>query len=605
MSEITPNLNYLWASLIIDELARSGVECICLSPGSRCTPLTVAVANHPNIESVVHFDERGASFFALGHARATGKPVALISTSGTAVANYFPAVIEAAMDNTPLIILTADRPPELRSCGANQTIDQVKIFGDYVRWYSEIPCPSIAISPEFVLSTIDQAVRHCLRSPAGPVHLNCMYREPLLPESFKKIAISECNSYIGSALERTFTNTTVGDAYRSNITRWLDNDRVYTRSVRSQCLLTRDENSTLKETINSTRDGLLVVGRLRREQDRKAVRRFAKSIGWPVFTDITSGIKLGYDGGNMIHYYDQLVSMRDFDEVFSPSVVLQIGERLTSKTLSAYLQRIEPEEFIQVKDHPVRIDPGHRQASLIECDIAWICDELEKNLTETCESKHITCLTDLSEKIEDRLDQILEQSDEITEPSVARQISKLIPESHGLFLASSMPIRDMNSYAVSNGACVTLGTNRGASGIDGTIANACGLAQAIGAPVTLLIGDLAFLHDLNSLALIGETGVVLIIVIINNDGGGIFSALPIAKVESVFEKYFGTPHGLGFRSAAEMFGVDYANPATLDEFVRVYKSNVVAGRASIIEVRTDRQRNDELRQRLSTPKLDQ
>ena len=231
MTEVTASLNYGWASCIIEELCRNGITHFCLSPGSRCTPLTAAVAYHKTSNATVHFDERGTGFFAIGLARAINMPTVLVSTSGTAVANYFPAIVEAAMDCVPLILLTADRPPELRQTDANQTIDQVKIFANYVRWQFDVPCPTPEIPPEMILTTIDQAVHHANRLPSGPVHLNCMFREPFLPISLSR---PDTNNDAATATEQELEH------YWGSLSKWRRTNQPYTAHTRNDTDVPKD-----------------------------------------------------------------------------------------------------------------------------------------------------------------------------------------------------------------------------------------------------------------------------------------------------------------------------------------------------------------------------
>ena len=257
----SPNINYLWANLLIEELIRNGVDYFCVSPGSRSSPLTLAVANHKNAHAHVHFDERGSAFHALGYVSATRKPCAIITTSGTAAANLFPAIIEASKKKIPLIVMTADRPPELRFTGAHQTIDQTKIYGEYVRWYFDLPCPTPDIPPEFILTTVDQAVSRAKGNPGGPVHLNCMFREPLAP------------------IKKTFRVST----YTQSIKAWQTGNSIYTKYVLPKLDLEQSDINHISSAIGKIRSGIIIAGKLSTREEQKAILKISERLNWPIF----------------------------------------------------------------------------------------------------------------------------------------------------------------------------------------------------------------------------------------------------------------------------------------------------------------------------------
>ena len=282
MIKKTPTINLYWSSLIIEELIRCGVELFCIAPGSRSSMLTVAAAENKRAKTLVHFDERGCGFYALGYASAAKKPVAIITTSGTAVANLFPSVIEASKKKIPLIILTADRPPELRYTGANQTIDQVKIFGDYVKWFFDFPTPTDEISPKFVLTTIDQLVYRAQSETPGPVHINCMFREPLTPKesTYPKIIINQ------------------------KIEDWLKQKSPFTIYHKSESKIRDKDIAALSAKLRNIKSGIIAVGKLSSKTEQDAALKLAHRLGWPIFADVTSGLRLSSQDPNLIHYFD-------------------------------------------------------------------------------------------------------------------------------------------------------------------------------------------------------------------------------------------------------------------------------------------------------------
>ena len=577
MKEDAASLNYFWATLAVEELRRCGVLEFCLAPGSRCTPLTVAAARCPDVGATVHYDERGLGFMALGQARASGRPSAVVCTSGTALANLAPAVVEAAMDGVPMLLLTADRPPELRQIGANQSIDQVGLFGRHCRWEFDVPCPTSAIDPTVLLGLIDHAVHCAATPPAGPVHLNFMFREPFLPDA-------------------------PGDCLAANADRlpagWLGQDGPFTSYQTPDQALDPSTAGRLAERLGDSRRGLLLAGAMRGEGEIDAVRALAERLRWPLLADVASGLRLGSGPAGRVDAFDLFPPPDGDGDGPGPDMILHLGGRLTSKRLLAFLERQRAAVYLQVKADALRLDPTHQGGERLEIDVEAFCRAMLERLPAAgCASELLAPMLAAAEQAERVIAPTLEAEAKLTEPAVARLISTLLPEGHGLFLASSLPVREMDVFASAAGGRARVAANRGASGIDGTVAAAAGFAHA-GGPATLLIGDLALLHDLNSLALTTSLSLPLVIVVLNNDGGGMFSFLPVATHSDVFERCFATPHGLQFAPAAEMFGLDYSQPTTSAEFTQAYAQALTAGRPALIEVRTDRGENHALQEKL-------
>lgn len=559
-------IQYAWASILVEELVRLGTEMFVLAPGSRNTPLTLAVAANPLAKGLLHYDERGGAFAALGFARATGKPSVWITTSGTAVANGLPAIIEADVSGVPLIMITADRPPELRDTGANQTITQPGMFGQFVRWQCDMPVPDLAIEPAYVLTTIDQAFYRSMH-PAGPVHLNCMFRKPFLVE--QEGGVQDWVDMLDVRQRRKIPYTGYGSSERS---------------------ITRTEIATLAIQIEGVERGLVIAGQLDSSDDSKGVVRLAETLGWPLLTDVTSNC--GNTSDVIVKGHELLLCSDAVQELYKPVIVLHLGGSTVSSRLQRFIAQSTPEIYAIVHPAPDRIDPSHIVSHRFQASAGEFCTMLAAELVPSVASTEwLTHWKSLSTRVHDVIESKF-LSEDLSEPAVALSIGREIPDHHGLVLASSMPVRDVNMFANPQPS-VRVASNRGASGIDGTIATAAGFAHGIEHPVTLLIGDLAFLHDLNSLALLGE-GPPVTVVVINNDGGGIFHFLPIEQQSASFEKYFCTPHGIQFRHAAELFGLDYARPESLTEFIEMYRHAVSSGSSSVIEVSTNRKQNAEL-----------
>jgi 2-succinyl-5-enolpyruvyl-6-hydroxy-3-cyclohexene-1-carboxylate synthase len=568
LSRDTSRANRLWADLIVEELIRTGVDFFCVAPGSRSTPLVAALASNPRAKNLVHFDERGTAFAALGYARASGRPAAWITTSGTAVANGLPAVVEAATDAVPMILLTADRPPELRETGANQTVVQPDIFGGYTRWSFDLPAPDPNLDPAMVLTTVDQAVYRARRTPKGPVHLNLMFREPFLPDPEEDL---------GEELPAP--------------PRWRTSGEPYTRYAATRPAVDPEEVDRLWETLSLVKRGLVVAGRLGNREQGEAALRLAEVLGWPLLPDVGSHVRLGTDSRNLVAYYDALLAGELFKEANVPDAVLHLGGRALSKRLEQFLARSRPDPYVVVRENPFRLDPGHQVTRSVEADVVGFCDALAwaAGGGSSVDPAWTAGWREASQRVDLYLDRLLAGTEGLNEPLVARVISRHIPEGYCLCIASSMPIRDVDTFAATNGAFVPAAANRGASGIDGTVATAAGFVRGSGRPITLLIGDLALLHDLNSLAMLRDLPVV--VVVLNNDGGAIFSFLPVARHGEFFEPYFGTPQGVSFEGAAKMFGLAYELPRTAGEFAETYSAAVARNAPTLIEVRTDREEN--------------
>jgi 2-succinyl-5-enolpyruvyl-6-hydroxy-3-cyclohexene-1-carboxylate synthase len=564
-------VNHLWSQLVIEELVRCGVTTLCISPGSRSTPLVIAAAENPQARTVVHTDERGAAFYAMGYAKATGLPAALICTSGTAVANYFPAVIEASQSAVPILILSSDRPVELRDTRSPQTINQVNIFGDYVRWHFDLPAPDTALSPSFLLTTIDQAVYRAVRRPAGPVQINCQFREPLI-----------------SSQEEGYW-----DQYLSVLDPWQKARRPFTTYAKCQSVPSMEDLDRIGKMIDSSNNGLLIAGQLSAGTDKEAIIRLASKLGWPLLADINSGIRFvrsaSVDARDVTAHYDLYLRMERFRKKFSPDLILHMGGMPVSKALNQYVEESHA-EYVVINSHPFRQDPMFKVTQRIETNPGRFAKQLSERIRKSASG-----LTGIFSQAEEISRTVIRDSvmalDDITEWAASHIIFETAIEGSGIYLGNSLPVREADAFAACSGKGLAIGCNRGANGIDGTIASGIGFAEGLNRPSTLLIGDLTVLHDINSLSLTKKIKAPVTVVVLNNDGGGIFSFLPVAKLTEYFETYFATPHGLKFRSAAELFGLPYESPESLSSFRSAYQRSIDSGSSSIIELHTKRDKN--------------
>ncbi len=563
------NINTLWGSVVVEELIRLGVDYFCISPGSRSTPLTVAVARNKKAQSIICIDERAAAFHALGYARAWGKPAVVIATSGTAIANFFPAVVEASVAMIPLLVLSADRPPELRETGANQTIRQAEIFGSYPRWSFDLPCPNEEMKPEALLGIIDQAVYRSQNSPRGPVHLNFMFREPLAP--FKK---------------------EISSSYLALLDKWLEKKSPQSQYHKPLLQIEENKFTNLVQLIEKEDRGLLVLGAMCPSLNPKQIIPLVHKLKWPVLADVNSSFRLEKELLPYLIHFDQMLLSHEREE-YIPNTILQIGSNVTSKRFLEFTTQYPPQNYIICKEDPSRHDPQHRVTEFFEVSLENFIQKLNQKLSsKRTGTSWSNKLCQISAKVAYAIDLFWQSGKgSLSEGAIAYKQTQLLPEEAGLFLASSMPIRYIDMYALASNKENKLAANRGASGIDGTIASASGFAVALQKPVSLLIGDLAFLHDLNSLSLLRELSVPLVITILNNHGGGIFSLLPVAQFESFFPRYFATEHPFRFAQAAEMFGLEYHAPKNLSDFTEIYSHAFQKSTSTIIEVEVEQSDN--------------
>ncbi|QXB55582.1 2-succinyl-5-enolpyruvyl-6-hydroxy-3-cyclohexene-1-carboxylic-acid synthase [Aeromonas sp. FDAARGOS 1415] len=542
--------NHVWSSLLLEELYRLGVRDIALASGSRSAPLTMAAAAHPGFRRHLHFDERGLGFMALGLAKGSGRPVAVIMTSGTAVANLWPAVAEAQLTGVPLIILSADRPPELIDNGANQAIDQQGIFGRYPVHQQNLPSPTPSIPAAFVLSSVDQALARQAHTP-GPVHFNCMYPEPLYPGD----AYLDFSAYLAP----------LGD--------WLHSSEPWSPWQQSEqhCPRQPDWDSL------TGRRGVIVAGRIQDPAQGKAVAALAERLGWPLLADLQSQIR--FDTRNLVHTDLALQNSGFVTELARAEVLLQFGARLISKRLGQFIKQHPWQDYWLVDPQPARLDPDYRLRRRLVCEPdAFAAAHPVANPQQPWHR--------LAERQQGISQQIRAACDRFSELGVCHRLNRLIRGQ--LFVGNSMPARLMDMLGEAGHGPSRVMTNRGASGIDGLIATAHGFAQSVrpdsDEPTTLLLGDLSALHDLNSLALLGKGSHPMVVILLNNDGGSIFRMLPVPTKDALLETYYCLPHGLHFEHAAAMFGLQYRAPTTLAEFERDYAAALQSG-VTLIEIK--------------------
>ncbi len=532
------NTAYRAAALLVGTLARLGLRHACVTPGSRNTPLTLAFAEHPSVTDWIHHDERSSSFFALGLAKATRAPVAVVTTSGTAAAELLPAVVEARYGATPLLLLTADRPPELRAIGAPQTIDQVGLFGSNVGMTRDLMLGDMDTDAIVRLAafTWETASRH----PAGPVHLNLGFREPLVPTD---LSLPEPPS-----LDRPqAAEPAVDESSLRAVAKILGNKRVLVAAGPS--------------------DGIDSV---------HAVVDLARRAGWPIMADPLSQLRAGeHDRSNVISSGDALFRSGRIPGM--PEAVLRIGAPLTSKAFSTWLQAHPEVPQVAVDDVPGR-DPTMTAQLLINTDPVWISELAVEPIGRAWSESW--------QRADTAAARALAGSPFPSEPAVVQQLADGLPANSNLYIASSMPIRDVDLFFPSIERPIRFMANRGANGIDGLISSALG-AAATGTRTFALAGDLSMLHDMNALATAVRLRLPLTVIVVNNDGGGIFSFLPQAGLPRHFERVFSTPHGISFVPVADALGLR----AELIEHPDDFAAALAESGPSLLEVRTDRKQN--------------
>ena len=533
-----PNPNSLWARMVVEELCRLGVNYFCVAPGSRSTPLALAVARNPRASVRICLDERSLCFHALGFSKGRGKPAVVITTSGTAVANLLPAVVEAHESNVPILLLTADRPKELLDNGSNQTIHQAGIFGHNLRYECDLPCATDEVPARMLLTTVDQAVAHAVGASnrPGPVHLNCPFREPLAPTArqWKKACLDGLEGWIVS--ERPFTKINFGCGFLAK------NMEEMVRDL--QCAET----------------GIIVVGHSTSPQVPFSALKLAEALGWPVIGDVASGLRIGDVAGAdvcLVSFADQVLLSLDVQESLRPKVIIQFGGHLVSKRIESFLEESSKPQngsrWIFVAPTWQRHDPGH----LLTDRIQMPCEAFSNHVVQQLgrmrrpwrKSAYACTWQRLNIAVEKQVNACLQWKGELTEAHVANLVSKMLPDGHALFLGNSMPIRDFDMYAdarKNQGPSGTLvSANRGASGIDGVLSTACGFAVGSRTPATLVVGDTSFLHDTNGLLFLRDVPdqYPVTVVVVNNGGGSIFDYLPVAAEVSkeVFETMFVVP----------------------------------------------------------------
>ncbi len=559
----------------VGELVRAGVRHACISPGARSTPLALAMTPHAALRTWSHVDERSGSFFALGVAKATREPVAIVCTSGTAAANFYPAVIEAAYAHVPLLILTADRPAELRECGAGQAIDQIKLYGSHVKWFAEVGCAEAGW--RYFRALASRAVATARATPPGPVHLNFPFREPLVPSPAER-ATPHCGDMEASA---------------APYTRLHEGERMPPAAVIEE----------LADLLARTSRGLIACGPYDADAASvTAVTRLAALAGYPILADPTSQLRSGrHDLSQVIDAYDVILRSPTLVETLSPELVLRIGPMPTSKAFANFLGQHPACRQVVLDPFGPWNDPLQMAADILRCDPGATCERLSERLGSQAvksgrqsDAAWLATWVDAGRRARRAVAQLVSGQLDLFEGRVFAELSELLPDGASLYVANSMPVRDLEVFWPAGQRNVRVLCNRGANGIDGLISSGLGAAAVSDGPMMLVTGDLGFYHDLNGLLAAKRYQIRAVIIVLNNDGGGIFSYLPQAECGEAFDEYFRTPHGLDFRGAVEMYDCAFTRVASWEQFGAAVVGALNAPRTTVIEVACDHARSVEL-----------
>ncbi|TSI03029.1 2-succinyl-5-enolpyruvyl-6-hydroxy-3-cyclohexene-1-carboxylic-acid synthase [Lysinibacillus sp. BW-2-10] len=546
--------NYVYK--VVASLMQNGVQDIVISPGSRSTPLAYAFASTKNLNIYRQVDERSAAFFALGIAKAKGQPVVLLCTSGTAAANYYPAIVEAKYARVPLIVITADRPHELREVGAPQAINQINLYGEHVKWSAEFPIPDEAKQTlPYIERHVARGVSIAKTAPYGPVHFNVPFREPLLIDFSSELP------------NQTFNSAFVGDIAPS-----------------------KEAIQLLSSVISETEKGFVIIGELALGTDLQYMWSFVRKLQWPILVESLSNMRTNIPEDcqqYIISTYDALLKNQSFKNNVVPDTVIRFGAQPVSKFLSIFLTETMPKNFIVVDEDPMFRDSTAVSTHFIHSSVGDWLNDLQFN--NSLDNNYLYEWRKAEEIATKHIKEYVQY--ETDEGAVVRKLLENLPTQSDIFVSSSMPIRDIDTFLTPTEKDIQIFANRGANGIDGVMSTALGFSQ--GRPnrqMYLLIGDLAFLHDVNALIATRYQQCNITVIVLNNDGGGIFSYLSQSSVEQYYEELFGTPTALQFKDVANMYDMEYIQIDSYNE-LNIFFDKENEKPLRLVEIITDRQQN--------------
>ncbi len=592
-------LNLAWARAIFAALAEHGVEEVEIAPGSRSAPLVLAAQMRSELKIRVHLDERSAGFFAVGYGRTHLGPAAVVTTSGTAVANLLPAVVEADQSDVPLIVVSADRPPAMRGADANQTILQPGIFGDRLRFEADLPLPSAdgleKSGPGSMTEVVRRAARRALGSPSGPAHLNVPFDKPLQPDSPEGLRLWD-------PTRRASPDMAVA---AEEIERGGDPPSTWRRLPEHRGR-GRDRHTLLAHRLETAQRPLLVAGpSCDPGLHGPAVVRFAAERGVPALADSLSGARFDRGLANarktpVLGAYDHFLRVPEVPRRFRPDLIVRVGRTPTSGAAERALATWRHAAQIVIDDGAHRKDHQGLAKHYLHASAASVLNRLAED-GRSAEGdgrppplsprrrEWTGCWTEMEAAAWSAIEE--DASDANNEGAYAAATLRALPPGATLFVSSSMPVRDVDAYGRPAALDIQVLGNRGASGIDGIVSTVMGCAGGGAGPVVGLIGDIAFYHDMNGLLAARDGELNVVFVLVDNDGGGIFHMLPIRDFEPVFTPCFATPHGLDFRHAARMYGLRFTDASSPAELEAAVSAGVRRAGTEVVRVRTDRERN--------------
>jgi 2-succinyl-5-enolpyruvyl-6-hydroxy-3-cyclohexene-1-carboxylate synthase len=583
-----------YVGTFVDELVAAGVENVCMCPGSRSTPLALAFERHPNIKTWMHLDERSCAYFALGIAKVYSvDPVVVLCSSGTAAVNFAPVVVEAFHSHVPLIVLTADRPPELQGLGANQTIDQVNLYGSAVKWFVNMPLPEAS---DHMLRYVRMVARRsqiiaAREGALGPVHINFPFREPLIPSGHEPKPKPEIKRSVEEEAETK---------------RILDEIANRERSTRDEITDIRNGQDPETDALPPTRPGTLEWEFERAKRplivcgpdsyvDSTRLVRLTSRFPVPVLADALSGLRWQsvFTSPAVLSFYDSYLRDSALCDVLKPDFILRFGAQPTSKPLQTFLQRnSDLPQFVFT--HPGLWPDPDLTASRVHHEGrdpgSVVSDLLAVRRREDTEG-WLAAWVEAESRTRQAIEHFLDEEGSLNEVSAVVDLAA-VNQIHSVVAGNSMPVRDIDAFYPTSDQRVTyVYANRGASGIDGVVSTALGAAARAYGLIVLVIGDLSFYHDMNGLLAAKRFGLRATIVLINNDGGGIFSFLPQHDDTEHFEALWGTPHGIDFSHVAGLYGVGFQRVTTREEYKAALKASFSADGVQVIEIKTDREEN--------------
>jgi 2-succinyl-5-enolpyruvyl-6-hydroxy-3-cyclohexene-1-carboxylate synthase len=550
-----------YIAAFVGELVQTGVTDVVVSPGSRSTPMAMVLAEHPEIKLHVHVDERSAAFFALGIAKVTNQPVAILCTSGTAAANYFPAIVEARYSRVPLIVLTADRPHELREVGAPQAIDQIHLYGNHVKWFAEMALPENNHEIIRYARTIcARAAAIARQAPAGPVHLNFPFREPLIPQ------------------------------LDENLFQVSERPTGYVCVRNGELSISEDLFKDIGSKLKGNAKGIIVCGNIADEKFAAAVTSLADTLKFPILADPLSQLRSGkHSLEHVVEAYDTFLRNEDAKSSLKPDVILRFGAMPISKALTIFLkENLQAQQFVIDGAGGWR-DPGLLSTEMIYCNETIFCEKILSYVECNETSAYLKNWKEINALTKSTM-ALIRDTTELSEGRLFYQLIDMLPEGATLFVGNSMPIRDLDSFFLNNDKSIKVIANRGANGIDGTVSTALG-AALYSKPLYLVLGDLTFFHDLNGLISAKLYDIDIQIILVNNNGGGIFSFLPQSEHPKNFELLFGTPLNIEFEHAVRMFGGNFTKVEDWNHLGSAIENGNQAKGINVFELVTNRDRN--------------